>query len=561
MNPRLLVCFAAALLSLVCAAPASAQPAANGPPARIGAGSLRGSFEGDTAVFKGIPFAAPPVGELRWRPPQPPVPWQSERDASRPGSECIQDVDGLGPFIQPLATAYGASYTIEPVSFSEDCLYLNVWAPAWPVKSANPVMIWIHGGSNTAGSGSQATYDASSLASHGVVVVTINYRLGIFGFFAHPELTAESPHHSSGNYGLLDQLAALQWVHDNIAAFGGDPSNVTVFGESAGSIDAGVLITSPLSAHLFRRAILESGPPFGLGPAQSLSEAEAAGVKIANSAPKTAVTPIESMRKLSAGDLMRLANAAGRYAPSGPVDGWIIPEAPAKAFASGAAQKIDLIVGLNGRELSAFRLMAAAIAAKQPAKPKSNASPSDGIKNLAGSAHTLYGEWTWAALAKYLSAAIVERDAAIDQGSNDMLIACPIGALATLTTATGFRTYVYRFERAIPGKGAATLGAFHGLEIPYVFNAFQDRSWRWLPFSDADHALSRVMETYWTNFAKTGDPSGDGVPPWPAWKNGSEDFMEFTPQAQAVAQHSFAPPFCYLSPDRVRKGIAETGQH
>src|SRR5579863_3960339 len=258
-------------------APLSALAPQPSPIAHIATGAVRGSMQGSIAVFKGIPFAAPPVGDLRWKPPAPPAPWKGERDATQPGSACMQSPGGLGPFMKPIAAAYGANYEIRPITSSEDCLYLNVWVPQQPANAPMPVMVWLHGGSNTAGSGAQPTYDATSLASRGVVVVTVNYRLGVFGFFSHPALTAESPHHSSGNYGLLDQLAALQWVQDNIAQFGGDRGNVTVFGESAGSIDAAALVTSPLAAHLFRRAILESGPPFGLGPAQSLTEAEDAG--------------------------------------------------------------------------------------------------------------------------------------------------------------------------------------------------------------------------------------------------------------------------------------------
>ena len=193
------------------------------------------------AVFKGIPFAQPPVGELRWREPVPVRPWRGIRDATGFGHTCVQ------------GGALGADS-------SEDCLYLNVWAPEWPAKSRKAVMVWIHGGGNFAGAGSEPVFDGESLARHGVVVVTMNYRLGIFGFFAHPELTKESPHHVSGNYGLLDQVLALRWVHENIASFGGDPGNVTMFGESAGSLDVNVLMTSPLSQGLFCRAIGESGP-------------------------------------------------------------------------------------------------------------------------------------------------------------------------------------------------------------------------------------------------------------------------------------------------------------
>jgi len=534
-----------------------AQYGPSAPVVHISAGTLRGAMQGNIAVFKGVPFAAPPLGDLRWRPPQPPTPWKGERDANKPGSPCMQSVEGLGPFIQPMAAAYGARYTILPVSASEDCLYLNVWVPRWPPQDKSPVMVWLHGGSNTAGSGAQGTYDAASLAAHGVIVVTINYRLCIFGFFSHPELTAESPHHSSGDYGLLDQLAALEWVRDNIGQFGGDPSNVTLFGESAGSIDAGVLIASPLSANLFHRAILESGPPFGLGASQSLRDAEAAGAALANAAPRTAATPLASLRRMSAPDLLKFSNAHGPYLTSGPIDGWIFPRSPANAFASGAAQKVDLIVGINGRELSAFRLMAAAVA-KQASKPKPNNPGASSLSSLTDGMHLLYGDWTDAALASYLGEAIAHRDAALDRATNDIVLACPVTALADLTSSAGDRTYIYKFDRTIPGKGQVTLGAFHGLEVPYVFNAFHNESWQWLPFADADNRLSNTMETYWTNFAKTGNPNGPGVPSWPAWNSGGEGYMEFTAQAEAQARRGFSPPFCYLTADRVRTALSGT---
>ena len=236
----------------------------------------------------------------------------------------MQDPAGLGPFIQPLAAAYGASYEIEPLSSSEDCLYLNVWAPTWPAQESLPVMVWLHGGSNALGSGSQSTYDGTSLAAHGVILVTINYRLGVLGFFSHPELTAESPHHSTGNYGLLDQLAALEWVKENIARFGGDPENVTLFGESAGAIDAAMLMASPLSAHLFQRVISESGPPFGVGPIQTRAQAEAVGESAGQSG--AGQFPVTSGQSPQAA--CHRPDAACEYAvqgtlPGEPVRGWM----------------------------------------------------------------------------------------------------------------------------------------------------------------------------------------------------------------------------------------------
>jgi para-nitrobenzyl esterase len=408
------------------------------------------------------------------------------------------------------------------------------------------------------GSGSQSTYDGSSLAAHGVIVVTVNYRLGVFGFFSHPGLTAESPHHSSGNYGLLDQLSALEWVQKNIARFGGDPQAVTLFGESAGAIDAGMLMTSPLSANLFRRVILESGPPFGLGPIHTLAEAEAFGTELGRAAPSTSASALGNLRKMTTTELMQLANAHsnGPYAASAIVDGWVLTQPPARAFASGALQNVDLIVGLNGRESSAFRVVAAATS-KTEGKQSGSGGALEAIGKLADTARPLYGAWTYAAIAKYAGQAMIHRDQAIDQAANDMLVACPVGAVAALTSATGHKAFVYKFDRSIPGKGESALGAFHSLEVPYVFNAFHDRGWQWLPFTNADLRLSEAIERYWTNFAKTGDPNGSGVPSWSAWKTGSENYLELTQNGEPTAQQHFSPPFCYVSPDRLHKQLAD----
>ena len=556
------------LLLFPCAIAAAQQPTAQpAPVVRVDAGRLRGQMRGGLAVFQGIPFAAPPVGNLRWREPQRVAPWPGVRDATKPGSACLQSSAGLNPFIAPLAAAYGASYTARPVASSEDCLYLNVWVPAWPPKAALaapalPVMVWLHGGSNTAGSGAQSTYDGASLAAHGVILVTINYRLGVMGFFSHPELTSESPHHTSGNFGLLDQLAALRWVKQNIAQFGGDPNNVTLFGESAGSIDASILLASLQSTGLFRRMILESGPPFGLGTPRTRSEAEAVGAAIGKAAPGSSTSTLENLRRMPAAQVVELASRVEKaqfkgFDPNSPtVDGWLLTQAPARTFAIGAMQKVDVMVGLNGRELSAFRIAGAA-AAKQSGKTAPAAGVGDALRGLTNTTRPLYGNWTTLAIAAYLGAAVVYRGAAIDQATNDMLMACPIGALGALTTAAGQHAYIYQFDHSIPGKGQAELGAFHGLEIPYVFNAFDDPGWNWLPFTAADRQLSNVMENYWTNFAKTGSPNAAGLPIWNAWKDGDEPYMEFSANATAVPRRSFAPPFCHLDAERIKSQLAK----
>ncbi len=236
------------------------------------------------------------------------------------------------------------------------------------------------------------------------------------------------------------------------------------------------------------------------------------------------------------------------------MDGWVVTTPPARAFASGAIPKVELMVGLNGRELSAFRVVAAARAKPVP-KQENRGGPAQVIERLAEAMHPLYGGWTYSALSIYLLKALHDRDRAIDQASNDIVVACPLGAMAALTRAQGPRVFVYKFDRTIPGKGEATLGAFHSLEVPYVFNALHDRTWRWLPFTAADERLSGLIETYWTNYAKTGDPNSPGTPAWPAWENGSGNYLEFAPNGAPFAQPHFAPPFCDLSVDWLRKSL------
>jgi para-nitrobenzyl esterase len=548
--------------SLFAAAEKPQIPLTQPPLVHLASGSLSGMLKGNTNVFEGIPFAMPPIGSLRWREPQPVAAWSGVRDATKPSHPCMQRAVGIDSFIEPLAAAYGVTFATQPVDPSEDCLYLNVWSPQ--VGSAShllPVMVWLHGGSNRVGSGTDESYDGTGLASLGVIVVTINYRLGAMGFFSHPELTAESPHHSSGNYGLLDQMAGLRWVQQNIAQFGGDSANVTLFGESAGSVDATTLMTSPLSKGLFRRVIAESGPAFGLGPQRNLAQMAALGMAVGKEAGGSSGSQLSVLRNLPAGEIAQIedrliASQFKGYDPNGSiVDGWVLPLAPSRAFASGAIQQVDLLAGLNGRELSAFRIAAAA-AAKKSDQPADGGGLSASVKQLADTAHPLYGDWTNIAVTTYLGRILVHGTPAIDQASNDILVACPIGAEAALTTSAGRRAFVYRFDRSVPGKGESTLGSFHGLEIPYVFNTFQTRLWKWLPFTSTDQKLSRIMETYWTNFAKSGDPNGAGLPSWMAWRADEESYMEFSQTGDAVPQRHFAPIFCHLAPDRLKRQLA-----
>ncbi len=536
-------------------APGASGHAAGDPVAQTGAGTLRGAYVGSTIVFMGIPYARPPVGELRWEPPQPAMPWTGARDATRPGRACAQDPAGLTPFLGPMAHAYGSSYA-ETVQSSEDCLYLNVWMPEWPPKHALPVMVWLHGGSNRVGSGTQSSYNGVSLTARGVVLVTVNYRLGVIGFFSHPELTAKSPHHSSGNYGLLDQIAALRWVQSNIAQFGGDPRNVTLFGESAGAIDAAMLMTSPLADGLFRRVISESGPAFN--PAQTLSQAEALGKAAGELAPGDPHrTPLERLRALPAAEVEKLVGQAkaktGADTSSFTKDGWVLPQSPRRAFLSGSIQKVDLLIGLNGRELSAFRLAAAA-AGESSGNQKGGGS-SGALKQFSDAARPFFGIWTKLAMAFYVGNILVHRTAGVDQAANDIVGVCPVGAMAELTDAAGQHVFVYRFDRSVPGKGQGELGAFHSIEIPYVFGALRDPTWQWLPFTPDDAALSNLIQTYWTNFAKSGNPNAQVLPNWPAWSDGKKEFLEIRKDGRVSVQRNFPPLLSSLSAKDLRKSF------
>jgi para-nitrobenzyl esterase len=551
-------CFALAMLSASTAKPQ--QVSTKGPLVHLSSGTLAGTMRGNIAVFEGIPFAMPPVGALRWREPQAAAPWSGVRDATKPSHPCMQNVAGTDNFIEPLAATYGAAFSRQTLDPSEDCLYLNLWTPQLPPGARLPVMVWLHGGSNRVGSGSEAGYDGAILATHGVIVVTVNYRLGAVGFFSHPELTAESSHHSSGNYGLLDQIAALQWVQQNIAAFGGDPSNVTLFGESAGSIDATILMVSPLTKNLFRRIIAESGPAFGLGPARTVAQMQPLGLAVGKEAGGKEGSQLQALRKLPATQTAEIENrlVATQFKGYDPnaaiVDGWVLPQSPAKAFASGKIEPVDLLVGLNAREFAAFRVGAAAATKKLPPNAPQPGF-SEKFKQFADVARPLYGNWTDLAVATYTVRILLHGSPAIDQASNDILVACPVGAEAALATSAGQRAFVYRFDRSVPGKGESELGAFHSLELPYVFGTFQTRAFGWLRFTSTDHKLSQIIETYWTNFAKFGDPNGQGLPPWTPWNAGQEPYLVFSENGEAVPQQSFSPIYCHLSPDRLKQQL------
>jgi len=452
----------------------------------------------DVRVFKGIPYAAPPIGELRWRNPQPVRPWEGVLKAERWGPRCMQSarLGDLDPFNQRM---------------SEDCLYLNVWTPAESASDSLPVMFWIHGGSNANGAGSQPEFDGGNLAKKGVLVVTINYRLDVFGFLAHPELTKESGTNSSGNYGLLDQITALRWVQNNISTFGGDPKRVTVFGESAGAFDISLLMVSPLTEGLFARVIGQSGgaltpiPAFGPKP---LRIGEEEGLKFARALGANSIT---DLRAMPAEELLKAAIKNPIVNGFGVVDGYVVPEHPAKIYAEGKQHDIPLLVGWNSDEGTYF---AARLTTWGPDAP----SYTDRVR-------AQFGDRADMALLHYPPGATPEEgQTSFAALFGDQIICYGAWAWAERASATSASpTYRYYFTRRPPGAPELSLypltapGVYHSADYSYVWNNLQVRDWPW---EGDDRRLADVMSSYWVNFAKTGNPNGEGLPRWPEYKPG-----------------------------------------
>jgi para-nitrobenzyl esterase len=489
------------------------------------AGLIRGVARAKGGVqFLGIPYAEPPVGPLRWHAPVPHKPWTGVRDANAFGASCSQALLG------------GAWNRYDHAHSSEDCLFLNVITPAWPAAKPLPVMFWIHGGANQGGSGSGSLYNDGTLLNHGVLMVTINYRLGILGFFAHPELTSESAHYASGNYGLMDQILALRWVHDNIARFGGDPNNITVFGQSAGSIDTGILMTSPLARGLFQKAIGESGAPF-YPVLMSFDQAQQAGQQFAASFPALKTeNPIDFLRSVSADDLIAKAtHFQWGIPPVGPiVDGWVVPRSPDEVFKAGKEASIPLLVGVTTREFGD---------AESPDSLRK--SIQDYAGKFAPQALALYGVAD-ASQGKddplYGSAGV--------QWNADTEFHCPVATEALWHAAAHHPTFEYELDHAIPGQEAQ--GVLHSADLPYVFGSFPTSGNISGKFGPVDFQLADLMETYWTNFAKTGDPNSSGdptsaaLPHWPEF-NAAQLYLVFTEDGQGVASTSpLRAPQCDL---------------
>ena len=484
-----------ALVSAVLVAQAQqARPASPAPTVTIDSGQLRGGVNDAVALFRGIPYAAPPVGNLRWRAPQPPAKWQGVRAAEKFGNDCVQH----------------RAYDLPQ---SEDCLFLNVWAPANAVGGARlPVMVWIYGGGLSYGSAAWPWYDGTAFAKQGVVLVSFNYRLARFGFFAHPALTAEDQSAVLGNYGFLDQIAALQWVQRNIAAFGGNPSDVTIFGESAGGRSVNAMLVSPLTKGLFHKAVIESGAGrTGMrhirdsrpGFAQS---AEAMGADFARTAGLTNPTA-EQLRALPA-DVVRgpLGNTPPIFS-NAMIDGRLVVEDFADTYRKGAHHQVPLVIGANSAEFGTG------------AAP----DPEAFFKSL--------GSIKDKATALYDGSGTREPRFIAMEMTSDMGMVNGTRWVAKLIAAAGKPVYLYHFGYVSQAGRAGIPGARHASELVYVFNTPGSRTTRSQPPSevaDADRAVARQMNAYWVNFAKTGDPNGASLPRWSPYSAATDNVLEFT---------------------------------
>ncbi|HYE74629.1 MAG TPA: carboxylesterase family protein, partial [Blastocatellia bacterium] len=435
------------------------------------------------------PYAAPPVGELRWKAPQPAAKWEGVRKAEKFSDSCIQ------PLVRsrlPWTKEYMTQNEI-----SEDCLCLNVWTAAKSANEKRPVMVWIYGGAFNEGSSEIALYDGEEWAKKGAVAVTINYRIGLMGFFTHPDLTKESGHNSSGNYGLLDMVAALQWVQKNIAAFGGDPTNVTIVGQSAGAMGVHALTASPLAKDLFHRAIAQSGSSFNR-TLRSLADAEKDGVKFAES------MKAKSVKELRAMSYKELTASGIRFGPV--VDGWFLPEDVPVIFAKGRQNDVPTLTGLMADEGSSSATYG---------KVKAEDFKKQVQQRFADSADAF--------LKLYPSnndaeSGMSQKASARDQGIVSMYLWAAERAKTAKTKA-----YTYFFTRAIPWPEHPEFAAFHSGELPYTFGNLKmlDRPWE-----PVDRKLADIVTSYWVNFARTGNPNGKGLPVWPAFDARSQTTME-----------------------------------
>ncbi|WP_448663682.1 carboxylesterase/lipase family protein [Sphingomonas sp. CJ20] len=473
------VALAAALL-------AASSARAQGPTVEAPAGVVQGSLEKGLHVFRGVPYAQPPVGAMRWRPPGELPAWQGVRKATAFGPACVQ----------PRPQTAGI-YTDPPERMDEDCLTLNIWAPRTAAKL--PVVVWIHGGALVSGYGHAAMYDGARMAGRGVLVVSINYRLGILGYLAHPALSAESGEGISGNYGLLDQIAALRWVKRNIAAFGGDPANVTIAGESAGGLSVMYLMASPAARGLFHRAIAQSAYMISAPELKAARfgtpSAEAAGSQIQQA---LGASDLAALRAMDAEMLTAQAAAKG-YGPWGTVDGTLLPRQLVETWDRGEQAPVPLIAGFNAGEIRSLRVLL-------PPAPANAAAYAAIIRSR-------YGDLAEPFLQLYPPGTIGESMLA---ATRDALYGWTSTRLAIGQTAIGQRGYLYLFDHGYPAADENGLHAFHASEIPYVFGTAGQTPplWPKVPDTLAERRMSDAMLGYWTSFAKTGVPVARGQPDW-----------------------------------------------
>jgi para-nitrobenzyl esterase len=469
-------------------------------------GVVEGTVDNGVRTFKGVPFAAPPVGQLRWQPPQPVTNWTGTRKADQFGPRCMQ---------RPIFS----DMVFRSNGVGEDCLYLNVWTTAKSSKDKLPVLVYFYGGGFAAGDGSEPRYQGANMARKGIVAVTVNYRLSVFGFFAHPELTKESPHHASGNYGLMDQSAALRWVKQNIAAFGGDLKKVTIAGESAGSVSVSAQMASPLSKDLIAGAIGESGSLLGTLPAMPLDEAEKSGVTFAGS---VGADSLAALRAKSAQEILDATGKPGAQWPTPTIDGYFFPKSPFEIFASGEQAHVPLMAGSNSEENPYVVILgrdAPTVENYRKALQKLYADKADQVFNL------------------YPASNEEEVKAAAQDLASDRFISYSTWKWVDVATKTGGKpTYYYLYSRPRPALAAdsanapAPRGAAHSAEIEYAMgNLDLNHVYAW---TADDFKISKVMQEYFANFIKTGNPNGAGLPSWPEFNRGQRMIIDVETRAE-----------------------------
>jgi para-nitrobenzyl esterase len=471
-------------------------------------GTIAGLQSKDSSIFmfKGIPYAAPPVDSLRWKPPAPVIPWEGVKPCEEFAASPIQSEPV--PFYM-----WSEEFLIPKEPIDEDALFLNVWTPAKKIDENLPVLVWIHGGGFSSGGASVPIYDGEALAQKGVVFVGINYRLNLFGFLAHPELTAESPNEASGNYGLLDQIEALKWVQNNIEQFGGNPDNVTIAGQSAGSASVAFLVASPLAKGLFSKAIAQSGAGIlprapgtgGLG-LSSLKEAEQEGVRISN---ELGEASISELRNIPAAELFKKVRFRGH-----PIqDGYVLPEVMMNVYQEGRQNPVSLLTGWNEQDgimMGGFQ------------------SANDYHKGIMEQ----WGELGEELIIHYPATNDSVAKISQNQLQRDLVFGAQNYTMANIISDQGLAVYVYRFARDLPDGEQEDYGAFHTGEVPYAYNNLDvvDR-----PFEEVDYQLADTMSSYWANFAKSGNPNAEELPEWPKYQTATKEQMIFNKQAKKGA--------------------------